>query len=141
MINGTLSAIQCWRKVNYLCNICHNMEMMYDREICVINKSIYITMEKGFHRSIQNDSLRWINLKQNMIPFILRQCNKWKFYIIYFSRNDGRKGKRFSHFELSISAIACEQRQQIIKNENDQNRGRDGTLKKETKKVKGWIKE
>ena len=27
------------------------MEMMYDREICIINKSIYITMEKGFHRS------------------------------------------------------------------------------------------
>ena len=110
---------------------------------CMIVKFVslmnqFITMEKGFHRS---DSLRWIYLKQNMIPFILRQCNKWKFYIIYFSRNDGRKGKRFSHFELSISAIACEQRQQIIKNENDQNRGRDGTLKKETKKVKGWIKE
>ena len=48
-----------------------------------------------------------------------------------------KKGKDFSHFELSISAIACEQRQQIIKNENDQNRGRDGTVKKETKKVKG----
>ena len=37
-----------------------------------------------------------------------------------------KKGKKdFSHFELSISAIACEQRQQIIKNENDQNRGRE----------------
>ena len=36
-----------------------------------------------------------------------------------------KKGKDFSHFELSISAIACEQRQQIIKNENDQNRGKE----------------
>ena len=143
MINGTLSAIQCWRKVNYLCNICHNMEMMYDREICIINESIYNhgKMISSLYCNCQTNSMRWIYLKQNMIPFILWQCNKWKFYIIYFSRNDGRKGKRFSHFELSISAIACEQRQQIIKNENDQNRGRDGTLKKETKKVKGWIKE
>ena len=60
------------------------------------------------------------------------------YHIIYLSRKLMlKKGKDFSHFELSISAIACEQRQQIIKNENDQNRGRDGTLKKETKKVKG----
>ena len=58
-------------------------------------------------------------------------CNAKVFYLNVLSYNlfelklMFKKGKDFSHFELSISAIACEQRQQIIKNENDQNRGKE----------------